>query len=314
MLFNIHDLTWDDEILKILKIPRVMLPEVKGNSEVYGKTAHYHFYGSEVPISGMAGDQQSALFGQLALKSGMVKNTYGTGSFIVMNTGEKPIMSANNLLTTVAYGINGKVNYALEGSVFVSGSAIQWLRDSMHLIDNAAASEEAAMQSISQDEVYVVPAFTGLGAPYWDADARGSVFGLTRGTSRNDFIKAVLQSLAYQTRDVVDTMYRDTKIKIPVLRVDGGASMNNYLMQFQSDILDTPLERAADVETTAMGAAFLAGLAVGFWEDTDELKEIFKIGKRFEPKMETEERDRLYTGWQHAVKATMAFKYAPNKE
>jgi glycerol kinase len=231
-----------------------------------------------------------------------------------MNTGEKPIMSANNLLTTVAYGINGKVNYALEGSVFVSGSAIQWLRDSMHLIDNAAASEEAAMQSTSQDEVYVVPAFTGLGAPYWDADARGSVFGLTRGTNRNDFIKAVLQSLAYQTRDVVDTMYRDTKIKIPVLRVDGGASMNNYLMQFQSDILDTPLERAADVETTAMGAAFLAGLAVGFWEDTDELKQIFKIGKKFEPKMETEERDRLYTGWQHAVKATMAFKYAPNKD
>ncbi|WP_281165334.1 glycerol kinase GlpK [Liquorilactobacillus sicerae] len=309
MLFNIHTLTWDAEILKILRIPKVMLPEVRGNSEVYGQTAHYHFYGSEVPIAGMAGDQQSALFGQLALKSGMVKNTYGTGSFIVMNTGEKPIMSANNLLTTVAYGINGKVNYALEGSVFVSGSAIQWLRDSMHLIDSAPASEEAALQSTSQDEVYVVPAFTGLGAPYWDADARGAVFGLTRGTNRNDFIKAVLQSLAYQTRDVVDTMYQDTKIKIPVLRVDGGAAMNNYLMQFQADILNTPIERAADVETTAMGAAFLAGLAVGFWDNPDELKQIFKIGQKFLPQMDKQQQQKLYTGWQHAVKATISFKY-----
>ncbi len=256
MLFNIHKLDWDDDILKLLNIPRVMLPEIKGNSEVYGKTATYHFYGSAVPIAGMAGDQQSALFGQLALKSGMVKNTYGTGSFIVMNTGKKPIMSANNLLTTIAYGLNGEVNYALEGSVFVSGSAIQWLRDSMHLIDSAPASEEAAQTSTSQDEVYVVPAFTGLGAPYWDADARGAVFGITRGTNRKDFVKAVLQSLAYQSRDVVDTMYKDTKIKVPVLRVDGGASNNNYLMQFQADLLNLPLERAANVETTSMGGRF----------------------------------------------------------
>lgn len=314
MLFNIHKLDWDDDILKLLNIPRVMLPEIKGNSEVYGKTATYHFYGSAVPIAGMAGDQQSALFGQLALKSGMVKNTYGTGSFIVMNTGKKPIMSANNLLTTIAYGLNGEVNYALEGSVFVSGSAIQWLRDSMHLIDSAPASEEAAQTSTSQDEVYVVPAFTGLGAPYWDADARGAVFGITRGTNRKDFVKAVLQSLAYQSRDVVDTMYKDTKIKVPVLRVDGGASNNNYLMQFQADLLNLPLERAANVETTSMGAAFLAGLAVGFWDSVDDLKEIYKVGKRFDPQMDEARREELYGGWLHAVKATMAFKYQVKKE
>ncbi|MCC7666119.1 glycerol kinase GlpK [Liquorilactobacillus satsumensis] len=314
MLFNIHKLDWDDDILKLLNIPRVMLPEIKGNSEIYGKTATYHFYGSAVPIAGMAGDQQSALFGQLALKSGMVKNTYGTGSFIVMNTGKKPIMSANNLLTTIAYGLNGEVNYALEGSVFVSGSAIQWLRDSMHLIDSAPASEEAAQTSTSQDEVYVVPAFTGLGAPYWDADARGAVFGITRGTNRKDFVKAVLQSLAYQSRDVVDTMYKDTKIKVPVLRVDGGASNNNYLMQFQADLLNLPLERAANVETTSMGAAFLAGLAVGFWDSVDDLKEIYKVGKRFDPQMDEARREELYGGWLHAVKATMAFKYQVKKE
>lgn len=309
MLFNIHDLKWDKDILQLLNIPEVMLPEVKSNSEVYGTTANYHFYGSAVPIAGMAGDQQSALFGQLALESGMVKNTYGTGSFIVMNTGTEPVMSANNLLTTIAYGIDGKVNYALEGSVFVSGSAIQWLRDSMQLVDSAPDSEKAALESKSQDEVYVVPAFTGLGAPYWDSDARGAVFGITRGTTRKDFIKAVLQSLAYQSKDVVDTMYEDTKIKIPVLRVDGGASNNNYLMQFQSDILNVPIERAANVETTAMGAAFLAGLAVGFWDSVDDLKKIFSVGKKFEPDMDKERRNDLYTGWKHAVNATMEFKY-----
>ncbi len=241
MLFNIHDLKWDDDILKLLNIPKAMLPEVKGNSEVYGSTAAYHFYGSAVPISGMAGDQQSALFGQLALKPGMVKNTYGTGSFIVMNTGETPTMSTNNLLTTIGYSINGKVTYALEGSVFVAGSAIQWLRDAMQLVEHASDSEEAAVESTSADEVYVVPAFTGLGAPYWDGEARGAVFGLTRGTTRQDFIKATLQALAYQTRDVVDTMYKDTHIDIPALRVDGGAANNDYLMQFQADILGTPM-------------------------------------------------------------------------
>jgi glycerol kinase len=307
MLFNIHTLQWDDEILRILNIPKVMLPEVRSNSEVYGQTAAYHFYGSSVPISGMAGDQQSALFGQLALAPGMVKNTYGTGSFIVMNTGETPTMSTHNLLTTIGYGINGKVTYALEGSVFVAGSAIQWLRDAMELVQSAPDSEQAAKDSTSQDEVYVVPAFTGLGAPYWESDARGAVFGLTRGTTRNDFIKATLQSLAYQSRDVVETMIQDTNIPIPALRVDGGAAKNDFLMQFQADILGTPVERAANLETTAMGAAFLAGLAVGFWRDTDELKQLTGVGKRFEPNMEATRRTKLYAGWQRAIAATIAF-------
>lgn len=307
MLFNIHTLQWDDEILRILNIPKVMLPEVRSNSEVYGQTAAYHFYGSSVPISGMAGDQQSALFGQLALAPGMVKNTYGTGSFIVMNTGETPTMSTHNLLTTIGYGIDGKVTYALEGSVFVAGSAIQWLRDAMELVQSAPDSEQAAKDSTSQDEVYVVPAFTGLGAPYWESDARGAVFGLTRGTTRNDFIKATLQSLAYQSRDVVETMIQDTNIPIPALRVDGGAAKNDFLMQFQADILGTPVERAANLETTAMGAAFLAGLAVGFWRDTDELKQLTGVGKRFEPNMEATRRTKLYAGWQRAIAATIAF-------
>lgn len=309
MLFNIHDLKWDDEILEILNIPKAMLPEVKSNSEVYGETMEYHFYGSKVPISGMAGDQQAALFGQLAFKDGMVKNTYGTGSFIVMNTGTKPTVSNNNLLTTIGYAINGEVHYALEGSVFVAGSSIQWLRDQMKLVATSPESEEAANNSTSNDEVYVVPAFTGLGAPYWDADAQGAVFGLTRGTTREDFIKATLQSMAYQTRDVVDTMKLDSGIDIPALRVDGGAAKNDYLMQFQADILNTPIERAENLETTAMGAAFLAGLAVGFWHDTQELEQIFKVGRVFEPEMAEQRRENLYSGWKLAVKATQVFKH-----
>lgn len=313
MIFNIHDLDWDDDILKLLNIPRAMLPDVRPNSEVYGETAPYHFYGSSVPISGMAGDQQAALFGQLALQPGMVKNTYGTGSFIVMNTGEKPTMSENNLLTTIGYSINGKVNYALEGSVFVAGSAIQWLRDSMQLVEKSSDSEAAAKASTSLNEVYVVPAFTGLGAPYWDAEARGSILGITRGTNRQDIIKATLQSLAYQTRDVVQTMQKDTGIDIKMLRVDGGAANNNYLMQFQADILNSAIEKAANLETTAMGAAFLAGLAVGFWQDTDELAQIFSVGQRFEPNMPEEEREDLYAGWQQAIEATKIFKHRPYK-
>ncbi|MFD1428870.1 glycerol kinase GlpK [Lacticaseibacillus mingshuiensis] len=311
MLYNIHTLEWDDEILSLLNIPKKMLPEVRGNSEVYGETLPYHFYGSSVPIAGMAGDQQAALFGQLALQPGMVKNTYGTGSFIVMNTGETPTMSANNLLTTIGYSINGRVTYALEGSVFVAGSAIQWLRDSMGLVHTSPESEDAAKASTSHDEVYVVPAFTGLGAPYWDPDARGAVFGLTRGTTRDDFIKATLQALAYQTRDVVDTMEKDTGIAIPALRVDGGAANNDYLMQFQADLLNTPIDRAANLETTAMGASFLAGLAVGYWQDTDELQHIFKVGKTFTPQMPEERRNDLYAGWQEAVAATRSFKHRP---
>lgn len=307
MLFNIHDLKWDQEILSLLNIPAEILPEVRGNSEVYGQTMAYHFFGSEIPIAGMAGDQQAALFGQLALEDGMVKNTYGTGSFIVMNTGTTPILSANNLLTTIGYSLAGKVNYALEGSVFVSGSALQWLRDKLHLLQSAPDSEAAARRSQSNNEVYVVPAFTGLGAPYWDSEARGAVFGLSRGTTADDFIKATLQSLAYQTKDVVATMELDTGIDIPILRVDGGAAKNDYLLQFQADILQKPLERAANLETTALGAAFLAGLAVGYWQDTAELKQLFAKGQRFEAQMMPAESSRLYAGWQRAVKATRIF-------
>lgn len=309
MLYNIHDLKWDDDILHLLNIPKAMLPEVKSNSEIYGYTKPYTFFGGKVPISGMAGDQQAALFGQLALKPGMVKNTYGTGSFIVMNTGNKPTNSNSNLLTTIAYGLNGKVNYALEGSVFVSGSAIQWLRDSMKMIKTAPESEVAALKSKSENEVYVVPAFTGLGAPYWDSEARGAIFGVTRGTNNYDFIKATLQSLAYQTKDVVDTMQVDSGIKIPTLRVDGGASNNNYLMQFQADILGTRIERAKVAETTGMGAAFLAGLAIGYWKNIDELKNVSVVGQTFESKMGEQERKHLYAGWKRAVKATQVFAH-----
>ncbi|MGQ5708471.1 glycerol kinase GlpK [Lactobacillus sp. PSON] len=310
MLFNIHSLDWDEDILKIFNIPRSLLPEVKSNSEIYGYTKPYTFFGGEVPIAAMAGDQQAALFGQLALKPGMVKNTYGTGSFIVMNTGEKPTESNNNLLTTIAYGINGKITYALEGSVFVAGSAIQWLRDSMKMIKSAPDSEKAALKSKSKNEVYVVPAFTGLGAPYWDSEARGAIFGVTRGTTNNDLIKATLQSLAYQTRDVVDTMQNDSGITIPTLRVDGGASNNNYLMQFQSDILNTKIERAKVLETTGMGVAFLAGLAVKYWKDIDELKSIFIVGQTFNPEMDIQTRKDLYSGWKKAVKATRVFAHS----
>lgn len=309
MLFNIHDLTWDQEIMDLLKIPRAMLPEVKSNSEVYGETDPYQFFGGRVPIAGMAGDQQAALVGQLAVKPGMVKNTYGTGSFIVMNTGKEPIESKNNLLTTIGYKLGDQVNYALEGSVFVAGSAIQWLRDSVKLLNSAPESEQAALESKDANEVYVVPAFTGLGAPYWDSEARGAIFGLTRGSSDKDLIKATLQFLAYQTRDVVDTMQKDSGIEIPVLRVDGGASNNNYLLQFQADLLGKKIERAADLETTGLGAAFLAGLAVGYWQDLDSLKEIAKTGAAFAPKMEEAERDRLYAGWQRAVLATRVFAH-----
>ncbi|MCI5941144.1 glycerol kinase GlpK [Lactobacillus sp. AN1001] len=308
MLFNINTLEWDQEILDILNIPQEMLPKVVSNSEIYGLTKTYHFFGSKVPIAGMAGDQQAALFGQMAFEPGMVKNTYGTGSFIVMNTGNKPQLSKNNLLTTIGYGINGEINYALEGSVFVAGSSIQWLRDGLKLIEKASQSEAAALASKNEDEVYVVPAFVGLGAPYWDQDARGAVFGLTRGTTEKDFIKATLQGIAYQVRDILGAMEEDTGIDIPVLKVDGGAANNDYLMQFQADILNTPVQRAGDLETTALGAAFLAGLAVGYWQDFDEIKAVIKDGKRFEVQMDDKRRNKLYGGWQKAVAATRYFE------
>ena len=308
MLYNIHDLEWDQEILNLLNIPQALLPKVVSNSEIYGVTKGFHFFGAEVPISGMAGDQQAALFGQMAFEPGMVKNTYGTGSFIVMNTGEKPQISKNSLLTTIGYGINGKVYYALEGSIFVAGSSIQWLRDGLKMVQRASDSEAAARQSSNQDEVYVVPAFVGLGAPYWDQEARGAIFGLSRGTTKEDIIKATLQGIAYQVRDVISTMKEDTGIEIPVLKVDGGAANNEYLMQFQADILDIPIQRASDLETTALGAAFLAGLAVGFWKDMDELRESYEAGKIFQVQMSSNRREKLYEGWKKAVNATQAFK------
>nr|1XUP_O Chain O, Glycerol kinase [Enterococcus casseliflavus]1XUP_X Chain X, Glycerol kinase [Enterococcus casseliflavus] len=301
MLYNIHKLEWDQEILDLLNIPSSMLPEVKSNSEVYGHTRSYHFYGSEVPIAGMAGDQQAALFGQMAFEKGMIKNTYGTGAFIVMNTGEEPQLSDNDLLTTIGYGINGKVYYALEGSIFVAGSAIQWLRDGLRMIETSPQSEELAAKAKGDNEVYVVPAFTGLGAPYWDSEARGAVFGLTRGTTKEDFVRATLQAVAYQSKDVIDTMKKDSGIDIPLLKVDGGAAKNDLLMQFQADILDIDVQRAANLETTALGAAYLAGLAVGFWKDLDELKSMAEEGQMFTPEMPAEERDNLYEGWKQAV-------------
>jgi len=308
MLFNIHELKWDQDILNWLNIPSAMLPEVKSSSEVYGVTQNFQFYGVEVPIAGLIGDQSAALLGQLALEPGTVKNTYGDGAFVMMNTGDEPRTSEHNLLTTIAYKLDGKVTYALEGSILVAGTALAWLHESMKIIDNVPESRQAAMASTDEDEVYVVPAFNGLGAPYWDPDAKGAVFGLSRGTNRNDFVKATLQSIAYQTRDVLRTMKQDTGIDISELMADGGASRNRYLMQFQADILDTPVQRAADEETTAMGAAITAGLAVGYWKSLDEIKQIRTDGRLFTPNMLPDRREQLYAGWKQAVKATRAFK------
>lgn len=309
MLFNIHQLDWDDDILKLLKIPRAMLPQVKSSSEVYGYTGDYHFFGVQIPICGIAGDQQAALFGQTAFTKGSVKNTYGTGAFIVMNTGKEPTLSANGLLTTIAYGLNGEVNYALEGSIFVAGSAVQWLRDGLKFFDNASLSEKMAVDAQSTGGVYVVPSFTGLGAPYWDQEVRGAMFGLTRGSSRGSITRATLEAIAYQTRDVVDTMVKDTGLELDSLTVNGGASRNNFLMQFQSDILQTPIKRAAMEETTALGAAFLAGLAVDFWEDQEELRNYSKIGASFTPQVDRQVADHNYAGWQRAIKAAQYFSH-----
>ena len=307
MLFNIKDLVWDKEILEILNIPEAILPEVKSNSEIYGKTIDYHFYGGEVTISGLAGDQQAALFGQLAFDKGMIKNTYGTGSFIIMNTGENMELSKNNLLTTIGYGINGKVYYALEGSIFIAGSAIQWLRDGLQLIKKSSETEQLAFDSKNNNEVYLVPAFTGLGAPYWNPNARGTIFGLTRGTTKEDLVKATLQSIAYQVRDIIDTMKIDANTEIPLLKVDGGAANNDYLLDFQANILGVKIARAENLETTALGAAFLAGLSVGYWKNLDEVKNLNSAGKLFVPTMTKEEREKLYKGWKRAVRATEFF-------
>ncbi|WP_432354321.1 glycerol kinase GlpK [Sporosarcina sp. A2] len=308
MMYNIHDLQWDEELLEILDVPAAMLPDVRPSSEVYAHTEASKFFGREVPIAGIAGDQQAALFGQACFEKGMVKNTYGTGCFMLMNTGEEAVQSENGLLTTIAWGLDGKVEYALEGSIFVAGSAIQWLRDGLRMIRNSGQSAEYAERVTSSDGVYVVPAFVGLGTPHWDSDVRGAVFGLTRGTTKEHFIRATLESLAYQTKDVLDAMEADSGISLKSLRVDGGAVANNFLMQFQSDLLGVPVERPSINETTALGAAYLAGLAVGFWKDCSQIADRWQLDRQFEPEMDDQERDELYAGWKKAVKAAQVFK------
>jgi glycerol kinase len=308
LMYNIFELKWDDELLEHLSVPKSMLPEVRSSSEVYAHTAKELFFGVEAPISGAAGDQQAALFGQACFEEGMAKNTYGTGCFMLMNTGAKAVRSEHGLLTTIAWGMDGTVAYALEGSIFVAGSAIQWLRDGLRMLKTAADSERYAVSVESSEGVYVVPAFVGLGTPYWDSDVRGAIFGLTRGTSKEHFVRATLESLAYQTKDVLTAMEADSGITLKTLRVDGGAVMNNFLMQFQSDVLGVPVERPEVHETTALGAAYLAGLAVGFWKDKQEIAENWKADRVFEANMSEEQRSKLYTGWKKAVQATMAFK------
>ncbi|MBB6176833.1 glycerol kinase [Anoxybacillus tengchongensis] len=308
LMFNIYEQRWDDELLDILHVPKTMLPDVRPSSEIYAHTAPYHFFGQEVPIAGIAGDQQAALFGQACFEEGMAKNTYGTGCFMLMNTGEKAVQSTHGLLTTIAWGVDGKVEYALEGSIFVAGSAIQWLRDGLRMIKEAKDSEAYATKVQSTDGVYVVPAFVGLGTPYWDSDVRGAVFGLTRGTTKEHFIRATLESLAYQTKDVLKAMEADAGITLKTLRVDGGAVKNNFLMQFQSDILGVPVERPVVNETTALGAAYLAGLAIGYWESREEIAKQWNIDRAFEPKMEEDTQQRLYDGWKKAVRAAQMFK------
>lgn len=303
LLYNIRDLKWDKKILKRFDIPAKMLPKVKPSSHIYGKTVK-KLLGASIPVAGMAGDQQAALFGQACLTPGMAKNTYGTGCFMLMNTGESPVASKSGLLTTIAWGIEGKVTYALEGSVFIAGAAIQWLRDGLKILDAAPDSEFFANKVDDNGGVYVVPAFAGLGAPYWDMYARGAIFGLTRGSEKGHIIRATLESLAYQTRDVLDAMEKDSGVPLAALRVDGGASANNLLMQFQSDILKTKVERPKIIETTALGAAYLAGLATGFWTKEDITKG-WQIDKTFKSKMKAAERKKLYSGWQKAVKRSM---------
>ena len=301
MLFNINTLQWDDEILAELNIPKCMLPEAKPSSCVYGESDPT-FFGGPIKIAGAAGDQQSALFGQTCFNPGEAKNTYGTGCFMLMNTGEKPVFSKNGLVTTIAWGLDGKVNYALEGSIFVAGASIQWLRDEMRLIDSSPDSEYMAKKVKDTNGCYVVPAFTGLGAPHWDQYARGTIVGITRGVNKYHIIRATLESLAYQTNDVLQAMQADSGIQLEALKVDGGASANNLLMQIQSDIIQAPVHRPKCVETTAMGAAYLAGLAVGYWASKEEVIKNWAIDRVFAPAIEPEERDKKVKGWNKAVK------------
>ena len=306
LLYNINTLEWDDELCGILDIPKCMLSDVKPSSYVYGKTDP-EFFGDPIKIAGAAGDQQAALFGQTCFNEGEAKNTYGTGCFMLMNTGNKPVFSNNNLLTTIAWGIDGKVSYALEGSVYVAGAAVQWLRDELKLIETASDTEYYASQVDDTNGCYVVPAFTGLGAPYWDSYARGMITGLTRGVNKCHIIRATLESLAYQTYDVLHAMEQDLKKTLISLKVDGGASKNNFLMQFQADIINTRVIRPVCVETTALGAAYLAGLAVGFWQNKEELISNLKIDREFKPDMEDSVREKALTGWKQAVNASLGW-------
>lgn len=305
MLYNIHTLEWDDFLLQALDIPRSMLPQVCSSSEVYGSL---EFGGARIPISGVAGDQQAALFGQACFEKGEAKNTYGTGCFVLMNTGSQPIQSGHGLVTTLAASIGNQIRYALEGSVFMGGAVIQWLRDELNILENAAQSEEVASQVPDSGGVYVVPAFTGLGAPHWDMYARGSILGLTRGSGRSQIVRACLESIAYQTKDVVDAMVEDSGIPIRSLKVDGGASANRLLMQFQADVLGVPLIRPVVSETTELGAACLAGLAAGVWKSTQELRAAWRLGERYEPQIEQERAERLLNGWRKAVECAKSFR------
>ena len=306
LLFNINSLEWDEELLRILEIPRCMLPEARPSSCVYGE-ADPEFFGGPVPIAGAAGDQQAALFGQTCFEPGMAKNTYGTGCFMLMNTGETPVFSENGLLTTIAWGLDGKVNYALEGSVYVAGAAIQWLRDEMKMVDSAPDSEYFATRVKDTNGCYVVPAFTGLGAPYWDPYARGVITGLTRGVNKYHIIRATLESLAFQTSDVLRAMEADSGIHLSALKVDGGACRNDFLMQFQSDIISAPVHRPVCVETTAMGAAYLAGLAAGFWTGKEDVIRNWAVEREFVPAMTEAEREKELKGWRQAVRTTFGW-------
>jgi glycerol kinase len=302
MMYNIFDLEWDDELLEMLGgVPREILPEVKPSSYVYGNT-DAEVFGAEVPVAGVAGDQQAALFGEVAFEKGLTKNTYGTGSFALMNTGTEPIKSRNDLLTTIAWGLGDEpVEYALEGAIFITGAAVQWLRDGLGIIETAAETEELAQSVDSNDDVYFVPALVGLGAPHWDSYARGTIIGITRGTTRAHLARAALESMAYQTRDAVEAMGDDSGMKVPTFRADGGAAANRWMMQFQADILGVPVEVPETLETTALGAAYLAGLATGFWDDREELKNRWRLRRRYEPQMDEEERERLYGRWKEAL-------------
>ncbi len=311
MLFNINTLRWDKELLDILNIPEAMLPEVLPSSQIYGETAAGLFGNSRIPIAGIAGDQQAALFGQACHQKGMAKNTYGTGSFVLVNTGERPVFSSAGLITTLAWGLGDRVTYALEGSIFITGAAVQWLRDGLGLIKTAAESEALAASVPDNGGVYFVPALVGLGAPYWDMYARGTMVGITRGSTRGHITRAVLESIAYQARDVIDTMKAEAHLEIPVLRVDGGGSVNNLLMQFQADILDLPIQRARLAETTALGAAYLAGLAVGLWSGTDEIGRQWQSSASYKPKMSPDERETLYADWKRAVERARGWAARP---